>query len=425
MLRKILIGVAIALPLVYGGAKLYVAHSIGDAADKITAMLAPVADIKYQGTTSSLFGGMVGLTGVTVHSLRDDNFYRIGAIKIRSDSIFALMGLDIVRGRVPKTFDVELDDLSMPLSGELLDKAHGDLGLMGDLHTPFGVLGCGDRSGFSESDLAQMGIDQITTGMNMAVRREPAQNAIRMTLHVDTPGVNAVDAAVSLVAPAGVLSARSVTRHAPLLKSLTFAFRDQGWHARVAKFCTAQTGMTRTAYLAAHVAAVKAALARMGFRVGNDLFAAYRRFLGVGGSMQLAIAPQSPVDLSTLDLYTVQEAIDYLAPTLQVNGRMVKRLQVARIKTRSAPSTMADVAAAATSHGSYREIPFDSLRRYVGRRVRLTTYSDHVFAGRLLSMGERTATVDVNDYGESDRELVLLSQVAKTELLIPAGRSVH
>lgn len=427
MLRKILIALVIAIPVAYGGAKLYVAHTISSDADKIIAQIAPLADIKYQGTTSSLFGGMVGLTGVTVQPRRGDSFYRVGAVKIKSDNIFPLLGMNIERGKVPKMFDVELDKLTMPLSGQMLEKAHGDLGLLGDLHTPLGVLGCGKRTSFSEADLADMGIDQITTNLNMEVLREPLQNDIRVMVRVDDPGINRADVDLRFVAPEGMLVPQRLMRTVPLLKSLTVKFQDQGWHNRVATFCTHATHMTRTAYLDAHMAAVRAALANMGFRVSNDLVIAYRGFLKNGGNVKLSITPQSPIDLTNLGLYSVQEAIDYLAPTLWVNGRMVKQLNVAETKPRHARGTLTGITAvpAAATAGRYLEIPYNSLRRYIGRQVRLTTDTDHVFAGKLLSISGRVATLNVSIFGRTQQEIVLLTHVAKTELMVPARKAVH
>lgn len=424
MLRKILITLAIVLPLAYGGAKLYVTHFINDTAEEVIAEIAPVAAVKYESTTSSLIGGMVGLTGVTVQPRNSNNYYSIGAIKLRSDNIFAFIGMNVERGKVPKMFDVEVDKLSIPLSGTMLEKDHGDLGLMGDLYTRFGILACGRRTGFSESDLAQMGIEQITTNMNMKFVGEPAQNDVRMIMRVDTPGINVASADIRLVAPGGRLRPRGVMRAAPLLKSLVFRFRDQGWHKRRDKFCMAQAGMTHATYINAHVAAVKGVLARMGYSVSDDLIAAYRSFLKDDGSMTLSISPQSPIDLSTLGLYSTQEAIEYLAPTLVVNGRTVKRLNVARMTPETTPGTITNVAAVpAASSGRYKAIPFDALGRYIGRQVRLTTDSDHIFAGKLIRVGDRTATVDVTRFGRNDKELVLLSRVAKTELLTPIRRA--
>lgn len=428
MQRKLMLAGAIMAALVaaYGGFKLYVAHSINNAAHEMIAMASPLMDVKYSGTTSSLFGGMVGLTGVTVQSVKDDSYYRIGAVKLKSDSIFTLMGMNIRRGKIPKMFELEIDDLTMPLSGELLEKGHGDLGLAGDLHTPFGVMACGNRTSFSDSDLSHMGITGITTNMVIKVLREPEKNDIRLMLHVNTAGLNAVRLDIGIAAKNGVITPRTAARTPTRIESLDFRFRDQGWHKRVAAFCAKQTHMTRPAYLKAHVAAVKVALAREGIGVGKDLVSAYRDFLNPGGSLKVSITPEEPIDMKALRLYSLQEAIDYLAPTLRVNGKIVRELELAKIKPLAAPATetVMEATAGRKTAVAYRRIPLDSLDRYIGKRVRLTTDSDYIFTGKLLNVGERIATIAETNFGRTDNEIILLSHVAKTELQVTPGKSV-
>lgn len=426
MQRKLMLvlGIVAVLGVLYGGFKLYVAHSINNAAHKMIAMAAPVMNVKYNGTTSSLFSGMVGLTGVTVQSVKNDNYYRIGAVKLKSDSIFTLMGMNIQRGKLPKMFEMDIDKLTMPLSGGFLDKGHGDLGLAGDLHTPLGVTACGNRTHFTGTDLSKMGITQITTNMHIEVLREPEKNDIRFMLHVNTPGLNAVGLNVGIAAKNGIITPRTAMGKPTRIKSFELRFRDQGWHERVAAFCAQQTHMTRAAYINAHVAAVKLALARQGIGVGNNLIRAYHDFLKPGGSMQISITPDEPIDMHALRIYSLQEAIDYLAPTLRVNGKTIRELEVSRIKPLPAPASET-VMEASNGHRTavaYRKISLDNLGHYIGKRVRLTTDSDYVFTGKLLSVGDRIATIAETNFGRADDEIVLLSHVAKTELQVAARK---
>jgi hypothetical protein len=419
MWRKILIGLVIAIPLAYGGIKLYAAHSISKSADKMIIALAPVAEIRYQGTTSSVFGGMVGLTGVTVHVLKTNDFYRIGAVKLKSDNLFTLldMGGKLQRGEVPKTFGIKLQKLTLPMSGHLLNKSDGNLGLLGDMGLPYGSLPCGSQSGFSASDLEQMGIDQITTDMTIGVRREPEHNDVRILLNVDTPGVNAADIDMRLAVANGALSPRAM-KSVPKMEAFSLKFRDQGWHKRVQAFCTRRTGLSRAAWLAAHIKAVKAALARKGIGVGDTLLGAYRSFLRDGGTLTLTFAPQNPIDPDTLHLYSIQDAMYYLAPALTVNGKRIPNLDIASIKPEAAKTGNDSVAAipGLNDNYNYRTIPLGTLGRYIGKRVRLTTDNRNVFAGKLVDVSGRIATVDVKNYGETDEEIVLLTRVVKTEV---------
>lgn len=176
--------------------------------------------------------------------------------------------------------------------------------------------------------------------------------------------------------------------------------------------------MTRKAWLAAHINAVKSALALRGIAVGNSLLGAYRSFLRDDGSLTLRLAPQDQIDLHTLHLYSIQNAMTYLAPALTVNGKRIKKLDLASITPNAAPVPRENVAAIPGDNVqySYRTIPLNMLRLHVGERVRLTTDSRHVFAGKLDSVGGRIATVDVNSYYDSDKEIVLLTRVAKTEV---------
>lgn len=418
MWRKIFIRLMVAIALAYGGAKLYAAHSISKTAGKMIAMLAPVAEIKYQGTTSSI-DGMVGITGVTVHVLKNDDSYQIGAVKLKSDNLLTLLEMNskLEKGEVPKTFGIELRKMKVPMTAQVFNKSHGNIGLLGFADMPVGSLPCGGQSGFSPSDLEQMGIDQITTNVNIEVRREPDKNDIRIISKVNTPGINAADIDLRFAAANGALTSRTMKSLASL-NAVSLEFRDQGWHKRVQAFCAKRTGMTRKAWLAAHIKAVKSALARRGIGVGNSLLGAYRSFLKDDGTLTLTLAPQDQVDFKTLHLYSIQDAMYYLAPTLMVNGKRVKNLDLASITPTTTPTPKESVAVSPgkVDQYNYRTIPLNTLRRHVGERVRLTTDSEHVFAGKLDSVGERIATVAVKTYGKSDQEIVLLTSVTKTEV---------
>jgi|GEM_PF-6919202 len=425
MLIKILVGLVLAAGLAYGGLKFYVAHQITNVADRMKAMLAPVATVKYHGTTSSL-GGTVGVTGVTVNVRKTGDFFRIGAVKLKTDSLFTLMDMDdaMRKGDVPKTFGVEIDHMTIPVTARMLDQSHGNLGLLGSLHLPVGALHCGRRSGFSASDLDDMGIEHLTASVSSEIRREPAHNDIRFLTNAKVKGINSFHLDFSIAARHGSLK-RLATTHKVRIAGLSLEYRDEGWHQRMLKFCTDRAGLSRKAWIAAHVAAVKTALARAGIGVGPDLLAAYGRFLKTGGRLTLAIKPQSPVDISALRLYSLSNAIAYLAPTLRVNGKLVKQLDVRRIKPVAAPATRNSAVAALPGQarqGRFRNIRIDTLGRHVGERVRLSTSTSRVFTGKLAAMRERVALVDVKSFGKTERELVLLSKITKAEVAVP-GRA--
>lgn len=420
MWRKILIGVAVAIPLAYGGIKLYVAHSIRKSADQVIALLSPVAEIRYTGTTSSL-GGMVGITGVTVQSRTSDDFYRINAIEVSSDNLLTLLDLDerLRKGEVPKHFAIEVHGATIPVGGLLLDKSGGDLGLMGGMRLPFGALACDGRSRFSAADLEQMGIEEITTSVKMDVRREAARNEIAIRLVMDTPGINAADINLHIAATNGRLSPQGAASTLPPLDDLDLKFRDQGWHKRVQSFCARERHSTPEAYLAAHMAAVKQALARMGISVGNTLLAGYRDFLRPGGRLEVSISPQGPIDLQTLHLYGLQDGIAYLGLELDVNGKRIAPIEIA--KATPVPDAGDDPAPVSDTGEDQRftRIRLNELARHIGEQVRLTTDTQGAFTGELTKVEDRAATLRVTAYGRIEKKLVLLTRVEKAEVAAP------
>ncbi len=414
MWRKILIGLVIAIPLAYGGIKLYAAHSISKTADKAITLLAPLADIRYQGTTSSL-NGMVGITGVTVHVLKNNQFYRIGAVKIKSDSLFTLLNLDseLEKGKIPRTFGIELDKMTVPVTSEIDEKSQGNVGLLsGFSHTTVSKH-CGNRTHFSAADLGQMGITEEAVNMDIEVQRQPQHNDINTKLKVDSKGMSSVYMDMRFATVQGDFSLRNM-KHPPELETATMKIRDEGWHKRMQTFCEKQSGMTKNAWLTAYVSDVKENLARHGIGVGKSLLDAYRDFLKDGGTLTLTLAPQSPIDPSSLQLYSIQDVMYYLSPALTVNGKQVDNLDITSIKPVGQESETQT--ATVEDNYNYKTIPIGSLGRYVGKRVRLTTDNSNVFAGKLDAVSGRIATVDVKDYNETDEEIVLLTRVVKTEL---------
>jgi len=418
MWRKILIGLVIAIPVAYGGIKLYAAHSIKKAADMVITWVAPIAEIRYQGTTSSL-SGMAGITGVSVHTLKYNNFFRVGAIKLKSDNLFTLMNIasDLQEGEIPKTFGIDFEKVTIPITSEFIENSHGDLGLVHFLGYSDAWKHCGNRTGFSAADLKQMGITQALVDLDVEVQREPRHNEIGIKIKANTEGINSTSVDMRFAASNGAFRLRHM-RSIPKLEAATMTFSDLSWHRRVQAFCLKRSGMTKKAWLTAHVSDMKKELARHGIGVGDNVLNAYRNFLKDSGTITLTISPQSPIEPSTLRLYSIQDAMYYLSPALSVNGKPVDNLDITSIKPvgQESENQPASTEVAVKDNYNYKVIPAGTLGRYIGKRVRLTTDSHNVFVGKLDAVSGRIATVDVKNYDETDEEIVLLTRVVKTEV---------
>lgn len=426
-MRKVLVGLLIGSAVAYGGLKLYVAHTVSQTADKMFALIAPVATVRYQGTTSSL-DGSAGITGIHIEVLETGDIYQIDAFKLKTDSIFTLLGLDskLREGEIPETFGIAIENMKMPVNTQLLDHAHGDPGLWGGLGLPYGSLACGDRDGFSVDDLYDMGLANTTTSLEVDVRREPSRGEIRFLVYVDSAGLNTSEIELIMAAPGGNFDPRAAMSAPPQIESASMTLQDQGWHMKMLDYCMGQTGMDKQTYLDAHVAAIKSALASDGIEVGDSLTNAYRQFVDDGGMMTIAFRPAGAVDLASLNFYSLQDALGYLGAQLSVNGETVTPLDIAEVnpaevkptattRPKSPPKTVAP-----SGNIEFKVISIPELRQHVGKQVRLTTQRARVFEGKLADIQDRVARVAVQ-YGENVREeIVLLPMVKKAEVEVSA-----
>lgn len=419
-MRKLFLGLLIGAVVAYGGLKLYVANSISETADQVVALAAPVARISYEGTTSSL-DGTVGLTGINIEVFETGDTYQIDAIKLKTDSIFTLLDMEsrLREGDIPKTFGFAVENMTVSANTQLLEQAHGDLGLWGGLQLPYGSLACGDREGFSAEDLHNMGLARTTTSLSLDVRRVPVEGEIHFQLHVNSPGLNTQEVEMVMSVPGGMVDPRAAMSSPPQIESASATLQDQGWHKKVSDFCAAEAGMDKQAYVDAHVAAVKNALASDGIEVGDSLTGAYREFLQDGSSITLAFWPSGTVDLATLHYYSLQDALLYLGMQLSVNGEPVTPLDIAETEPAAArePKAKAPAKTATKNENlNFKAISIPELKQHVGAQVRLTTTRARTFQGKLADIQDRIAHVEVH-YGENVRkEIVLLPEVKKAEV---------
>lgn len=411
-MRKLLIGIVAIIVLLALGTKLYVWHKTTTLADNLIALATPLVSISYDGTTSSLWSGQAGLTGLEIRPNGMDSVVRIGELTVEAGDLpglFAITGT-LGKGSTPDTLRLNLKHMQFDVDSALFQDVPHAPGIWGLFGQSFGALACGNRNQFSAADLRRMGIRTIEFDLHIGYTLDRAAKSIAMQVNGLNYNLNTIDLTMSAQLPqdAGLSQMMSVK---PQLTSTHLHVSDRGWNARWREFCAAESQQSEEDFLAAHTAAVRAAFVRRGIGVSDGMTQHYRELLADSAELDITLRPAQPVNLDGLRFYAPDDLLYYLNPVVTVNTTPVP-IEVTSLDSATVAKARERKVETTKEATGYQSVPLDKLQQYRGSQVRLTLKNGRVFEGKLVRMDERVARLERPSFsGDAYEVLVLLWEV--------------
>lgn len=401
-MRKILIGVLVAAAVIVGGLKFYLWYSVKHAADSLAAVLQPVAPLSYDGIISSL-SGRIGLTGISIYVPSYDTTIRIDSLAFEADSVASLLSLKsaLSENRLPKHMAFKVKGASLPVNSELAAEMPGmHPGLWGVLGLPYGSLACGNYDGFDSAALAAMGVRNITLDAELGYTIDRQDDVLKLNIRSNAPTLGRQSIELDY-------AAEGIDEHPERLRGIqnfplaggAFHYTDQGWHKKLRAFCARKTNVDEAGFVKAQADAIQTAIAHYGIHAGDTFHQAYVKFMQDGGSVALDLYPPKPVKLEQLKFYSVPDKLYYLGPSLKVNGTSVPvdQLRAATDAEKQAAETALAKMRPKTPSGddNFQPISVSELDRHVGDTVRLHVTTGRTYVGKLTSIRDRIAHLEV------------------------------
>lgn len=323
--RNIVIALVLLLGLGYLGLKGYIHYQVKASLDQAITAAAPMAEIRYDGISSSLRGS-VTIQGLTVHTFGDD--VRLGELRFGTPNVLVLLSTlsELQRGEAPEFLELELIDLELDLSGPLMNFVQAAVQRQAPrLPTTYP---CAGQVVFGPADWRAMGYQRLSSDLRLRLDIDKAAHTVRVQSRWDTQDMGALRVAFEVAGVSASVAQLKESRQA-ILRWLELDYKDRSYYKRWVKYCAKRDKVDPRSFVAKLVSAdATYYMYSWGVVPGDDLRRAYREFLRAPQSVSAVARPSTPLELALVEHYTPDDLVALLDLRVVVNGHGVPSSQV-------------------------------------------------------------------------------------------------
>jgi hypothetical protein len=288
----------------YFGAKFYLHYRVSSGLDDALVMAAPIADIQYNGVSSTM-SGELSIDGITVRMSGFDDPLYIDKLTLITPGFFYLLKLDELGQsgadlEIPDTLGFAVEGVRASSSADYVRKLYS-MGLeqsaAADADAAAAV--CAGKYGFAPETLQQLGYDDLIMGLRIAYRQD--DRSLFVDASADVEDMYELEMTVKL---ADRLTPELLTSgtYRPRMIEGRLEYLDQSLNERTAELC-ARTGLSDGEIQLAHIDALLASGLENGIEFDDYVIGPYKEFLAGKSSFILTAKPSEPINLSQIGLY--------------------------------------------------------------------------------------------------------------------------
>lgn len=289
--------------LAYGGAKLYLHNEVSDNMDMVVLMMAPYADVEYDGVRSTLSGELtVEKVRVRVDGYSDDLY--IDRIGIDTPSFLSLVELSDLTEKgpdaLPESIGFLIEGMRVPVDADYFEDFYKfTLAARQADDESDTAAECTGKYGFSPAALSALGYSDQVMDMSMTLRDEETQYSIGIDVSMaDMWDMNA-DLAFAGNMMGEVMRGKA---YQPRMANMHIEITDRSLNERVSRYCE-QLGLDPAETLNAQMDSLKFAGESMGIEFDQYILDPYKEFVLGKSTLVLTAQPTNPVAFSQIDLY--------------------------------------------------------------------------------------------------------------------------
>ncbi|WP_428608776.1 hypothetical protein [Sedimenticola sp.] len=423
LLITVVIGVA-----TYAAVKGAVYYKVKTELDKVVAMAAPFAALKYDGIESDLKGS-VSVTGVSVMPAQAPVAIQIERVELQGEGTRFLLGLLIGfdTDQPPQRLRVSIKRMRVPLGSTYLDYfSNGATAETPALCSLGGLLG--------QTELEKLGFRQRI--VDTRLRYDLNLLSEEFTLLTDYAMEGLSSLSMELVMNHVGRPQAMMAGALPSLGRFSLHYRlDPDYMQNAIAYCAGEAGLDKAAFIDQLFAQDEAYFAKnLGFIPGDGLLSALRRLVSQPGELLITARPDSQINPAQLQQFKVPEMIERLGIQLSVNDQPVSDLSfklpggheaLADLLEEAAPdgadvpgqAAAASAAPAKPPRVRFLATPLAELTRYVGRDVRLFS-SDRTEPqqGILIGLRDQQLELEQRLYGGKMTLYIPLNKIRRAEV---------
>lgn len=304
----------------YGGVKGYLYYKVKQGLDRMTAMAAPFATLKYGGI-ETLLSGVLSVTDMSVTPVGAAVGIGIDRAELKGRGVEFL--LDVAGGftmdQPPEQLHLTLNRMRIPMGSDYLD-AFG-LKASGQQHAMCSLGGL-----LAQTGVEQLGFQQLVSDASFRYHYNQRAGEINVVMDYAMAGLSALSMEMGIggVPQPGVLVSGAV----PQVRQMVIRYQvDQGYTERVIDSCAKQAGENRASFISSLFNQESAYFVRnLGFVPGEGIRFTLRHLLTQPGELRIALSPEGPINPAVLSAYKPQDLLRVLGVDVSINGQPVTDL---------------------------------------------------------------------------------------------------
>jgi small nuclear ribonucleoprotein (snRNP)-like protein len=261
------------------------------AAQRISAVVAPLAKLDFDGAGISLNGSIrLDSPQLTIGNEPDQTRLRADTAYLKGSGLGWLVGyLMDDAGTLPESLSITMRGFKLADDSSRTSLSRW-MGLSS--RALFENAGCGSDA-LGAKDYVKMGLSPEPSRDRISYRYDLAGNRLEIAFDLDSPDMARWQGATELKGFDPSRWSDERARQAVRIVRANLSYNDPGFLSRRNRFCANWLGIDADQFVTQHVDAVKSILASHGIKPSNDLVALYHRIVSRGGTLNVSSLPKS------------------------------------------------------------------------------------------------------------------------------------
>jgi hypothetical protein len=426
--NALLVPIVIGL-VAYGGVKGYLYFKVKQGLDRIVALSAPVATLRYGGIETSLTGA-ISVADIKITPIGAAVGVGIDRAELKGRGVAFL--LDVVGGfnmnQPPEQLHLSVSRIRIPMGSDYLD-AFG-LKVAGPQHVMCSLGGL-----LAQVGVEQLGFQQLVADAGLRYDYNQRAGEINFVMDYAMAGLSnfGMEMSIGGVPEPGALVSGAI----PQIKQMIVRYEvDQGYTQRVIESCAKQAGQDRSSFVSALFSQAPGYFVKnIGFVPGEGIRFTLRHLLTQPGELRITLSPEGPINPAVLSAYKPQDLLRVLGVNVSINGQPVSDLSFTLPEGgEKLASLFGDGAASGADKGEqvqakgrsavkqvrirYIATPIGELQRYIGRDVRVFgTDRDEPQQGVLVALKNGQLDLEQRLHGGKMTLYIQASKIGRVEVL--------
>jgi len=439
---RILRNILILIILTYGLAMGYLWYQTRQGLESISQAASGFAQISYDSFFVSPLGNEISVNNIDINPRATPDVFRIEKLRLFADrpGFFLIAGNSLQAGKLPAKIDMGITGLRFSLDSKLFSMLEEMANQAQDAQaqqsafsfTHLNALGCGDISEFQLIDYRLMGVNSITSDVNMHLQFNELANMLNLKLDVITSGLNNISINTEIKVPNDDMQGVTRTNYIPSMRIET---NDTGYHKLRNTYCANSNKGTVEEYVDKHVELLRKEL---GFNLPQNALDAYRQYMLTGGIFNISLKPKSDVKPASLEYYqplgvadllglklvigktriTINQIMDVNAPLLEkaATQKAEKRAE-AKAAEQAQIEKKKRAEASRSIKPSYHSAKIDNAEKHVGKMVEVTLPGNKVRKGVLDKVSDERIYLNMQVHGGTLTYPVKINEISKFRVL--------